>query len=78
MSAKGGQMPARFELYIEKDDGTKGETVANGNLRTVADYVRSHHLLSHRDDSSLGTFYVHPENNTIYRVDFCLDLEWTL
>jgi hypothetical protein len=65
-------MGARFELYKTRHDGHQ-EIVVQGNMKTLADYVRHHGLTSKRDPNNpLGTFYI-DHTRAIYRVAFCLD-----
>lgn len=67
-------MASTFELYHQRTDGSKGLTIARGDMRAIVDKVRRLGLLAQRDiKHPLGIFYVNLMKE-VYVVDFVTDL----
>lgn len=59
-----------FELWRQRADGCRGETIARGSISVVVSHIRALGLLAIKDDyHPLGVYYVNAKNE-IFVIDF--------
>ena len=62
-----------FELWRQREDGCRGETIARGSISVIVSHIRALGLLAMKDNyHPLGVYYVSAKNE-IFVIDFVMD-----